>query len=150
MSALLSFIVSTTSFGLSLLEASRQRPNHSTGAHKLTIPFTLRLNWSNRCTVRGTIIVELCTPRGLFCKASLPQIPMPEKLPRRLICKGETARSPYVSPILAVFQLFQTMTRWPVREVWQSDSNCPAVQAPIWQLIVSTVFPFPTRMTYAS
>ena len=151
MRALLSFIVSTASFGSSLLA----------GVAAAAEPF----NWSPQVddpihtpaelveSMHSAFGYNHCRAvhaKGLFSKASLPRIPMPKKLPRRLICKGQAARSRCVSPILAVFQLFQTMTRWPIREVWQSDSNCPAVRAPMWQLTVSTGFPFPTRMTYAS
>src|SRR2546430_8062317 len=118
MRALLSFIVSTTSFGLSLLA----------GVATAAEPF----NWSPQVddpihtpaelvesmhSAFGYNHCRAVLPRGLFSKAGLPRIAMPKKLPRRLTCKGQAARSPCVSPILAVFQLFQTMTRWPIREV---------------------------------
>src|SRR5262249_31602653 len=49
------------------------------------------------------------------------------------------------SPILAVFQVFQTMTRWPIRKVWQSDSNCPARRTP--NLVAHSFNGFPVSNT---
>ena len=150
MRPLLSFIVSTTSFGSSLLAgvAAAAEPFNSSPQVDDPIHTPAELVESMHSAF-GYNHCRAVHAKGIILQGEFTPDTMPKKLPRRLICKDQAARSPCVSPILAVFQLFQTMTRWPVREVWQSDSNCPAVRAPIWQLTVSTVFPFPTRMTYA-
>ena len=151
MRALLSFIVSTASFGLSLLA----------GVGEAAEPF----NWSPQVDDPIHTPAELVESmhsafgynhcRAVYAKGIIFQGEFTPDSHAREITKaphlqGPSSKVTVRSPILAVFQVFQTMTRWPIREVWQSDSNCPAVRAPMWQLTVSTGFPFPTRMTYAS
>src|SRR5215813_15601127 len=133
MGALPSFILSTTSFGLSLLAGVAAAAEPFSWSQPVDDPIHTPAELvKSMHTAFGYNHCRAVHAKGIISRASLPQITMPEKLPRRLICKGRAARSPCVSPILVVFQLFQTMTRWPIREVWQSDSNCPAARAPIW------------------
>ena len=133
MRALLSFIVSAASFGSSLLA----------GVAAAAEPF----NWSPQVddpihtpaelveSMHSAFGYNHCRAvhaKGVIFQGEFTPDSHAKEITKAPHLQGPSRRSPCVSPILAVFQLFQTMTRWPIREVWQSDSNCPAVRAPIW------------------
>src|SRR5262245_14392507 len=114
MRALLSFVVSTTSFESLLLAGVAAAAEPFNWSPPLDDPIHTPAELvESMHSAFGYNHCRAIMPRGLFSKASLPRIAMPNKLPRRLICKGEAARSPCVSPILAVFQLFQIISRGP-------------------------------------
>ena len=118
MRALLSFIVSTASFGSSLLAgvAAAAEPFNSSPQVDDPIHTPAELVESMHSAF-GYNHCRAVHAKGVIFQGEFTPDSHAKEITKVPHLQGQAARSPCVSPILAVFQLFQTMTRWPIREV---------------------------------